>query len=85
MTMLERAREPRAATPMRGPRSDLGSPELDSAGCRPVEAGDDVDERRLAGAVRADQADNLVTLQLKVHAVQRAHALEGAGNCGRPE
>ena len=48
--------------------------ELDRPRGREVEAGEHVDERRLAGAVRADQPDDLVPVQLERHAVERLHA-----------
>ena len=50
-----------------------------------VEAGEDVDERRLAGAVWSDQPDDLVTVQLERDALQRAHARERARHAGGPE
>ena len=40
------------------------------------EAGDRVDERRLAGAVRSDQAEELSGLDLQVDVDQRPHAAE---------
>ena len=39
-------------------------------GCGEVEAREHVDERRLAGAVRADQADHLVAVQFEGHALR---------------
>jgi hypothetical protein len=44
---------------MRRQARDRPALEIDLAGLRPIEAGDDVDARRLAGAVRADEAENL--------------------------
>ena len=35
----------------------------DGACQRPLEAGEDVDQRRLAGAVRADQSENLAAFE----------------------
>ncbi len=51
----------------------------------PVEPGDQVDERRLAGAVRADQADDLVPVQLDRDLVERLHALERARDGDGPK
>jgi hypothetical protein len=59
--------------------------ELDSAGRRPVEAADHVHERRLAGAVRADQPDDFAPAKLEGDLPQRMDALEGARNGGGPE
>ena len=83
--VLERAREPGAPAPVRAPAGDVALVELDRAGGREVEAGDQVDERRLAGAVRADQADDLVPVQLERDVVERLHALERARDGGGPE
>ena len=44
-----------------------------------------VDERRLARAVRADQADDLVPVQLERHVVERVHPLERARDADGPE
>ena len=52
---------------------------------RPVEAAEDVHERRLAGAVRPDQPDDLVPAHLERHLLQRLHALEGPRHGGGPE
>ena len=52
---------------------------------REVEPRHQVDERRLAGAVRADQADDLVPVQLERHVVERLHALERARDRARPQ
>ena len=49
---------------------------LDAAGGR-HEAGDAVDERRLAGAVRTDEADELALMDLEVDVVDGAQAAEG--------
>ena len=50
-----------------------------------VEAGDDVDERRLAGSVRADEPDHLVPMELERHVPKGLHPLEGTRDRGGPE
>ena len=59
----------RAAAPVRRPARDVAARELDRAGVRPVEAAEHVHERRLAGAVRADQPDDLAARELERDAV----------------
>ena len=51
----------------------------------PHEARDRVDERRLAGAVRSDQPDQLTLLDGDVDLVDGAHAAEAHGQAGRGE
>ena len=65
VAVLERPREPVPAAPVRRPARDVAALELDGARRRPVEAAEHVDERRLAGAVRADQPDDLAAAQLE--------------------
>ena len=57
--------------------ADVSLAEADGAGRRRVEPGQDVDERRLTGAVRPDRADDLVPVQLERDAVERPHPGEG--------
>ena len=70
---------------MRAPARDVAPLELDRALVGEVEAGEDVHERRLAGAVRADQADDLVAVQLERDVAERLHALERTRDAGGPE
>ena len=49
----------------------------DLAGGRLVEAGQDVEERRLPGAVRADDADDRLLLDVEADVVERDQPLEG--------
>src|SRR6266446_206676 len=53
--------------------------EHDLALLRAVNAADDVEERRLAGAVGADQAADLAAICREVDAVERFHAAEAEG------
>ena len=46
----------------------------DLAGVRLVDAGQDAHQRRLAGAVLADQAHHLVRPELEAHRLERMHA-----------
>ena len=50
---------------MSAPTGDVAIAELDGAGSRQVEAGEHVHERRLAGAVGPDEADNLPAVELE--------------------
>src|SRR5207248_6649523 len=74
--MLERACEPGAPAPLRRPPGDVALLELDPAGRREVEARDHVHERRLAGSVRADEADHLAACELEIDVGERPHAFE---------
>jgi hypothetical protein len=74
--VLEGAREPRAAATVRRPARDVAAVQLDGSARRPVEARQHVHERRLAGAVRPDQPDDLAAPQLEADPAQRLHALE---------
>ena len=56
------------------PRRDVASVEMDRARRRPLEAREDVDERRLAGAVGPDQTEDLAAAHGEIDAVHRLHA-----------
>ncbi len=57
---------PSAAIASGGSRSIGAAFEQDLAGVRPVEAADQVEHRRLAGAVRADEADELAFVDVEI-------------------
>ena len=57
-------------------RDDVVAGDRDLAGARLDDAADDVDQRRLAGAVRPEQRENLAAADVQVDALQR---LEAAG------
>ena len=59
-----------------GQAGDRPAVEQDLTGVRPVDAGDDLDQRRLAGSVVAEQADHLTGSQLEVDVAQDVHAAE---------
>ena len=69
-------RDAGACDRMRAPASDVGACESDAACIGPVMSADDVDQRRLARAVRAEQADDLAVVHVEVDAVERTHAAE---------
>jgi hypothetical protein len=75
-TVLKRTREPNAAAAVRAPRRDVASLELHRSCRGKVEAAEHVDERRLARAVRPDQAHDLVAVQFDRDAPKRVDALE---------
>ena len=60
---------------------DVGAVELDDATVGPQDAEDAVEERRLAGAVRADQPDALALLDVDVDVIERDDARRTS--CGR--
>src|SRR5581483_5362578 len=60
----------------RGARAGTGADDLGAAARRPDEADGDLHERRLAGAVRAEQADELALLDFEVDAFQRVDGAE---------
>ena len=83
--VLERAREAGAPASVRSPARDVAPFELDRPLVREVEPGEDVHERRLAGAVRADQPDHLVAVELERDVAERLHPGEGTRDAGGPE
>ena len=76
---------PRPAMRWRGiPVSDRPS-NSDVASRVAVDAADAVEQRGLAGAVRADQAADLAVADVEGHAVQRDHAAEAHLDTGDPQ
>ena len=49
------------------------------AGIRPVQAGQDIEQGRLAGTVRADEAVNFTGANMQRHVLQRRQAAEMLG------
>ena len=74
--VLERPHEACRRDLRGGPGCDVAPRELDDAARGPLEAREDVDERGLSGAVRADQAQDLAAAQREVDAVHGLHASE---------
>ena len=65
VAVLKRAGQPVPAAPVRRPVRDVAAREQHRPGGRPVEPAEHVHERRLAGAVRADQPDDLAAPELE--------------------
>ena len=85
MAVLERARQPGTPAPARTPAGDVTALELDRTARGPVKAAEDIHERRLAGAVRPDQPEDLAAPQLERDVTEGVHALEGPRHGGGPE
>ena len=77
--VLERATEPERSPLVHGQVSDLLAPVDDAAAVRRVEAGDHVEQRRLAGAVGTDHADDLVLVDGDAHVQVGLDATEADG------
>ena len=65
--------------------ADIGSREAHAAGIGLDHAGDDLDQRRLAGAVLAEHRMDLAALAGEVDALERAHAAIALGDAGQGE
>ena len=65
------------ARPRNRPIVDLPSLEIDlSPGIRPIKSHHDLHQRRLAGAIVAEQADDLAVIDGKIHPRKRPHFAE---------
>ena len=64
---------------------DLFALYVDATVVRLVEPGQDLDQSGLAGAVVADQAEDLAPAQVQVHAPQRGHGAEAHGDVFDPQ
>src|SRR4029079_2652299 len=69
--------DPGAADLVRLEPDDASAVEGDRARLRSIDAGDEVEERRLAGAVRPDHAHDLALVDVEVEPVDHAQAAEG--------
>jgi hypothetical protein len=83
---LEGPRDAARGDAVRLQRRDVLAEQAHLAGIGRVEAGDHVDHRGLARAVRADQAENLALTDVERNTLQRTQAAEaafdpGAGEC----
>src|SRR6185312_12057335 len=74
---LERAGDPAGGDLVRVEAEQAPALELDLARIRRVDARDQVEERRLAGAVRPDHAHDLALVDVEVEPVDHAQAAEG--------
>jgi hypothetical protein len=61
---------------MSSDREDRATVDQDGAGARPVHARDDVEKRRLAGAIWPDERHDLARLDVKRDAVESNHSTE---------
>ena len=77
--VLERSRDPQRHPRMRRPIGDVGAVEDDAAGGRRKQAADEIDDRALARAVRADEAENFAARDRQIDAIDRADAAEMLG------
>ena len=81
---LEAPGEAEPREPDRADAPDVAALEAHGAAARPQEPGQDVDQRRLAGAVRADDRDELAGLDAEGHAVERAEVAVVVPDLPRP-
>ena len=66
-----------------GRRRHVAAGDLDAAGILHLEAGDHAQQRGLAAARRAEEADELARLHLERDVVERAEGAEALGNARR--
>ena len=76
--VLEGAADADVGDAVRRPAQDAAALEQDVAGARRVEPAEAVEQRRLAGAVRADQAEDLALPHVERDVVERDDAAERA-------
>lgn len=73
---LERARDASGREPFRRQTRDVTAFEANLASVGPVQPGDEIEQRRLAGAIGADDADELALGEIEVDRVDRGEAAE---------
>src|SRR3989442_5927248 len=64
---------------------DVGSAELDATFIGPLEAGDESERRRLAGAGRAEQSEELAARNLEIDPVDRDDVAVRLTDAGEPD
>jgi hypothetical protein len=79
---LEGADKPAAGDAVGPPARDIDAIEVDGSGMRGDEAGNAVEQRRLAGAVRSDEAGDALRRKAEIDAVERRDAIEAAAQSG---
>src|SRR5205814_5779870 len=82
---LEGARDARVRDAPRPGAGHVLAVDLDPAGGRPEVAGQQVDERGLAGPVGADHAEQLAGYQFQVHTADCEQPAEPSGQPDRPQ
>ena len=75
--LLDDAQQPAIA--VGGDVAQIDAIEQNRAGGRIVEAGDEIAERRLAGAAGADQGDHLAGLDVQIDLMQHRRGRSGIG------
>ena len=75
---LEGARDAFGCQRFRRKPGDIAPFETDFAGVWPVEPGHEVEQRRLAGAIRADDADEVAFGEIEIDGVDGGQAAETA-------
>src|SRR5262245_22457508 len=83
--VLESARNAAYRHFVRSTAGERSAVEHEGACIRRVDTGQKIEERRLAGAVRPDQAVNLATGDGEAHRRERLHAAEALGDAVRGE
>ena len=78
--LLECARDAQAAHVVGRETRETRSIQVDRAGVGAIEAADDLEERRLAGSVRADDPDQLAGLHVERDVAVRGDAAEALGD-----
>ena len=85
LRVLERPSDTQLGDPMRGPAGHVFAGEAHAAGIGVVEAADDVEDGRLAGAVRPDDAEHLAFDDIERHVAHGLHAAETQRQVARLE
>jgi hypothetical protein len=83
--VLKRPRQTVPTASIGPPARHVAALELDAPSVGKVETRKDVDERGLARAVRADEADDLMPMEFERDVAKRLNALESARDAGGPE
>ncbi|MGY3651822.1 hypothetical protein ACVWW2_007113 [Bradyrhizobium sp. LM4.3] len=73
---LERARDAFGGQPLRRETRDVLTFEVNCPGVRPIEPGHEIEQGRLAGTVRADDADQLALGEVEIDGVDGGQAAE---------
>jgi hypothetical protein len=76
--VLEGAGDAHAAMRCGATAGHVLAEQVHRAGVGGIETADDIDHRRLAGAVRADQTENLASVDMDIDALERLQAAEGS-------
>ncbi len=83
--MLEDDADPGPGDAMGRPSGDVDAVELHRAGIRPLDAHDELHHRRFAGAVRADEAEDLAARDVEGDVLDGDEAAEALGEAADGE